>query len=203
MHISEGVLTAPVLAGGAALAVVGLGVGLRKMDYDRLPKVGLMAAVFFVASLIHIPVGPASVHLVLNGLVGILLGWAAFPAIFVGLTLQAILFQHGGLTSLGVNTASMALPALACYWACSPLVRGGGHFSALAAGFIAGAGAVLGAALMVALALYLSGDAFRGAAQAIIVANLPIMMLEGLISAAAVGFLKKVRPAMLDGGQLR
>jgi len=37
MHISEGVLTAPVLGAGAVLTVAGLAIGLKKMDYEKLP----------------------------------------------------------------------------------------------------------------------------------------------------------------------
>ena len=53
MHISEGVLSAPVLAGGWVLTAAGMTVGLRRLDYDRLMTVALLASAFFVASLIH------------------------------------------------------------------------------------------------------------------------------------------------------
>ena len=112
MHISEGVLSPPVLIAGGGLAAAGVAYALKKTDYDRVPQVGIVSAAFFVASLIHVPIGPASVHLVLNGLTGLLLGWAAVPAILVALFLQGIIFQFGGLTTLGVNTLNMALPAV-------------------------------------------------------------------------------------------
>lgn len=101
MHISEGVLSPAVLGAGAVLAAAGIVIGLRKLDYGRLMTVAILAAAFFVGSLIHVPIGPSSVHLILNGLLGMLLGWAAFPSIFVALMLQAILFQYGGITVLG------------------------------------------------------------------------------------------------------
>ena len=97
MHISEGVLSAPVLISGGALTVAGTAIGLKRLDYDKITHVGILSAAFFVASLIHVNVGPASVHLILNGIVGLLLGWAAVPAILVALTLQALFFQFGGL----------------------------------------------------------------------------------------------------------
>jgi len=78
MHIVDGALSAPVLAGGAALAVAGVAYGLRRMDYDRLPQVGVLSAAFFVASYIHLPLGFSSVHLILNGLIGLALGWPRF-----------------------------------------------------------------------------------------------------------------------------
>ena len=114
MHISEGVLSGPVLISGIVLAATCTAIGLKKLDYDRIPRAAILSASFFVASLIHVPVGPSSVHLILNGIVGLILGWGAFPVILVALTLQAMLFQFGGITTLGVNTMIMALPAVFC-----------------------------------------------------------------------------------------
>ena len=51
MHISEGVLSAPVLIAGGALTVAGSAIGLKKLDYDRLAQVGILSAAFFLASL--------------------------------------------------------------------------------------------------------------------------------------------------------
>lgn len=189
-----------MLAGGAVISVAGLALGLKNIDYDKLPRVALLSAVFFVASLIHLPVGPSSIHLVLNGLVGLILGWAAFPALFVGLVLQAVLFQFGGLTVLGVNTATMALPAVLGYYLFAPLLRRGGKIAPIVAAFAAGFCAILFAAVLTGVSLYLSGEAFLGAAWAIVAANLPGMILEGVITALAVIFLKKVKPELLGMG---
>ena len=114
MHISEGILSAPVLAGGAVLTTVGTAIGLKKLDYDRIMSVSLLSATFFVASLIHVPLGPGSVHLLLGGLLGLILGWGAFPAIVVALMLQALFFQYGGIVVLGVNGLIIAGPAVLC-----------------------------------------------------------------------------------------
>ncbi|MCV6597055.1 MAG: cobalt transporter CbiM, partial [Mangrovicoccus sp.] len=103
MHIVDGALSNPVVIGGAIAAAGGIAMGLRSLDLDRIPTAGVLSAAFFVASLIHVPIGPSSVHLILNGLAGLLLGWAAFPALFVGLLLQAVFFGFGGLTVLGIN----------------------------------------------------------------------------------------------------
>src|SRR5262249_10023072 len=73
---------------------------------------GLLTAAFFVASYIHVRVGPTTVHLLLNGLVGLILGGRAVIAVAVGLVLQAIMLGHGGFTTLGLNCAVIALPAL-------------------------------------------------------------------------------------------
>ena len=99
VHISDGVLTTPWLAGGFALAWLMVWAGWWKLREDEIPRVALLTAAFFVASLIHIRVGPTSIHLLLTGLVGVLLGPRAALAIAVGLLLQVLLIQHGGTTS--------------------------------------------------------------------------------------------------------
>ncbi len=78
MHISEGVISAPILFTSGTLTAAGCAVGLKKLDYDRMAQVGILSAAFFMASLIHVPIGPSSVHLLLNGILGLLLGWGAF-----------------------------------------------------------------------------------------------------------------------------
>lgn len=197
MHISEGVLSAPVLLGGWTLAAAGAALGLRRLDYERIMTVAIISAAFFVASLIHVPVGPASVHLVLNGLLGAILGPAAFPAILIALLLQAVLFQYGGFAILGVNTLNMALPALLCFLLFRPWLRRGGRWRSVGA-FLCGALAVLLSGLLTAAALALSGDAFLVTAQAILLAHIPIVFIEGVLTSIAVGFLAKVRPEMLS-----
>src|SRR5207302_5573020 len=79
------------------------------------PRIALLTAAFFVASSMHIPVPPASVHLLLNGLVGVILGWRAPLAIAVGLLLQALLLGHGGFLAVGVNTCVVTVPALVAW----------------------------------------------------------------------------------------
>ena len=198
MHISEGVLSGPVLISGGALAAAGTAVGLKKLDYDRIARAGILSAAFFVASLIHVPIGPSNAHLILNGLVGLLLGWAAFPAILVALVLQAMLFQFGGITALGVNTIVMALPAVICYLVFSrflhkrPLV-------ALSAAFACGFLSVLFGAVLLGLALIFTEENFFEVSAIVIAAHIPVMIIEGVITAVCVSFLKKVQPAMLPG----
>jgi cobalt/nickel transport system permease protein len=47
MHISEGVLSAPVLVTGAALTAVGVAVGLKKMDYEKIPQVAVLTSAWY------------------------------------------------------------------------------------------------------------------------------------------------------------
>jgi ABC-type Co2+ transport system permease subunit len=116
VHIPDYLLSTPWWLGGYALAGLLLAIGCRRLHDDEIPRIALLTAAFFVASLIHVPLPPTSVHLLLNGLVGVLLGWRAFIAIPVGLFLQALFFQHGGFTTIGVNSCVMGVPALVAYY---------------------------------------------------------------------------------------
>jgi cobalt/nickel transport system permease protein len=199
MHISEGVLTAPVLISGAAITAAGCGLGLKRINYEHIPKVAVLSSAFFVASLIHIPLGPANVHLLMIGIVGIILGWASFPALLVSLFIQTILFQFGGFTTLGINTLNMALPAIMCFYMFSRLIRGKNNSLAIIGGFFAGFTAVLFAAFLVALSLTLTGDSFTVVARLIILVHIPVMIIEGIITGFIIGFLRKTKPEILGG----
>lgn len=116
VHISDNVLAAPWWLGGFVVAALLFYLGSRRLQDDEVPRIALLTAVFFIASLFHVRVPPTSVHLILNGLVGVLLGWRACLAIPIGLFLQVVLINHGGFTTLGINTCIMALPALLSYY---------------------------------------------------------------------------------------
>jgi cobalt/nickel transport system permease protein len=200
MHISEGVLNPGILGGTAVIAATFVGAGLRHMDGKDIPSAGILSAAFFVASLVHVPAGPVSVHLVLNGLLGMILGIRAFPSILVALFLQSLMFQFGGLTTLGANTLNMAFPA----WFCG-LVLGraakpsAGVKTVAAAGFLCGFLSVMLTGIMVGTTLFLNGGAFETAAKAIMIAHTPVMVIEGILTSSCLVFIWRVKPEMLAG----
>ncbi|MCI5224448.1 MAG: cobalt transporter CbiM [Candidatus Electrothrix sp. AR4] len=168
---------------------------MKKIDIEQIMPAALLSSAFFVAGLVHVPIGPGSVHLMLIGLLGVILGWVAFPAILTGLFLQMLFFQFGGLIVLGVNTVTMAGSALCCYyltrpWMDNPKTRP-------VAAFVAGSLAILLASLVTALALALSDEGFVTAAKIIIAANTPIMIIEGCVTMFTVSFIAKVQPEIL------
>lgn len=121
MHIPDGLLPPAVSISGYAITGGITWFSLRQIKkqsnyQEEIPKASLLTAVFFVASLIHIPVPPFSIHLVLNGVMGLVLGYFAFPAILIGLFFQAMFFQHGGLSTLGINAVIMGIPSLLAYY---------------------------------------------------------------------------------------
>ncbi len=193
--------SAPVLVLGAVAVAGGLAVAIRRLEYERILPTAVLAAAFFVASMIAVPLGPTSAHLMLNGLMGVLLGWGAVPAVFVGLMLQAAMFGVGGVTTLGTNTLNIALPALVCAALIRPVLsRTVRVRTAFALGLAAGG---IGTALcgaMVAATLALSGSEFLPVAAAVAPMYLPLALMEGLVCGAAIAFLFRVKPEMLAAG---
>ena len=200
MHLSEGVLHTPVLLAGVALAVIGVTVGLRRLDSERLPLTALFAAAFFVAGTIHVPVGIGSVHLILNGMAGLFLGWAVFPAFLIALLLQVLFFSFGGFAVLGVNLCVMALPAVAAHY----LLRGYlqpdmGLMAKLFTGIGAGVIGVGGAGALASLVLALDGGKhYQDLIALLLLSHLPVFVLDSIISYGVISLLGKMYPAALQ-----
>ncbi|MBN6067032.1 cobalt transporter CbiM [Aggregatibacter actinomycetemcomitans] len=200
MHLSEGVLHTPVLLAGVALAVVGVAVGLRRLDNERLPLTALFAAAFFVAGTIHVPVGIGSVHLILNGMAGLFLGWAVFPAFLIALLLQVLFFSFGGFAVLGVNLCVMALPAVAAHY----LLRGYlqpdmGSMAKLLTGVGVGVIGVGGAGALASFVLALDGGKhYQDLIALLLLSHLPVFVLDGIISYGVISLLGKMYPVALQ-----
>ena len=196
MHISEGILPLTTLGTGYALSALGVGIGLRKIRDEEMVRTAMVSSAFFVASLIHIPLGPTNIHLVLNGFVGLLAGWSCFIAIGIALLLQALLFQFGGITTLGINTLIMSLPAIICFLFFSPLLSSK-KIPVVMTGFLCGFTSVFLSALLLSLSLATTGESFFPASRLVFAANTPLMLIDGLITALALQFIMKVKPEML------
>ena len=196
MHIADGVLSVPVLVVGGSAALAGVALCLKKLPWENLMPTAIVASGFFVASLIHLPVGVSSVHLLLNGLAGVILGTAALPAIAVALFLQSLFFHFGGLVSLGVNIGIMGFPALVCGALFRCLMREN-RVPGMAAAFACGALGVALSGLLAALALALSGDVFTATATVLFLAHIPVMIVEGIVTAFIFRLVRRVAPEML------
>ncbi|RLB77666.1 MAG: cobalamin biosynthesis protein CbiM, partial [Deltaproteobacteria bacterium] len=121
----------------------------------------------------------------------------------VGLLLQAVLFQFGGLTTLGVNTVTMGVPAVVCYAIFRKASLSKEGWIPVIASFLCGAGAVFLGAILVAVALVTTGEAFLPAAKLIVVAHIPVMVIEGIITTVCVKFLQRVKPEILEVGHAK
>jgi cobalt/nickel transport system permease protein len=202
MHIADGVLSVPVIVATSSMALVGVGIGLSKLSHDDVPRVGVMAAVFFVTSLIHINIGPVSVHLMLTGLMGLLLSWASFPALAVALLLQTLFFGYGGITTLGANTLSASISGIICYYLFSPFVRGeqrkAGYY--LVIGCMVGACGIILNCFFLSVIIYFSDKDFLETLLAISVAHIPVALIEAFVVGTVLSFFNKVKPELLSKG---
>lgn len=192
MHIADGILPVSACIAAQVAAWGGVCLAGRKLEPQEVSKMGLLAAAAFVSSLVHLPVAGASVHLGLFGLLGVLLGRRAFPVVFAALLFQTLLFQHGGLLSLGVNALNMGAGALAG-WA---IWRVGG-VSETARAFAAGFFGTLVPALLMAAEFSAAGYG-RGF---YVIAGLyaAVAAFEGLVTMAAIVFFRRTRPEILSG----
>ncbi|MDX8151561.1 energy-coupling factor ABC transporter permease [Patulibacter brassicae] len=127
MHIPEGFLAAPVTATGAAVAVAGLTVCVRRArltgEDGRLPLAGLAGAFFIVGDSPFVPLGFGTQGHLLGGTLAVaLLGpWLGALTIAVVTILQALVQGDGGITTLGLNIVNSALVPAFLGW---PILRG-------------------------------------------------------------------------------
>ncbi|RLG25722.1 cobalt transporter CbiM [Methanosarcinales archaeon] len=208
VHISDGILSTPILVFGWAISIVVMAAtiwwsGRRRDLAEEIPKLSVMTAAFFIASLIHIPVGPTSVHFILSGLLGVVLGVLAYPAIFIGVVLQAFLFQHGGVTTIGVNTLIMGISALIAgviFRAPAGRLRLCEVSTGIVAALAGGVGVLL-AALFAALTLIATGRQFFEIAGALVAAHIPIVIIEAVVTGSIITFMLKVKPELIGLGR--
>jgi cobalt/nickel transport system permease protein len=202
VHLPDGILAWPWLALGWGVTALAALWGTRRIADEEIPRVAVLSSAFFVATFIHVPVPlpGVRVHLLLNGLVGVILGRRAALAIPLALVLQALLAGHGGLTTLGVNTAVMLVPALAAGLAFRAWRAGGrcGPAGRSAFGVLAGSLTVMATAGLNALVLaFGGGEDWPALAYAVLLAHVPVAVVEGLVTGAALAFLARVKPEML------
>ncbi len=197
MHISDGILSPQLIAVGWGIASAGIAVGIRRLAPETIARTAVFSSAFFLASLVHLNIGPGSAHLSLLALTGFALGWGSFPAVFTALLLQSLLFQFGGLLALGVNTTTMGTGALFAFLVFGRFVRNGSATVTAAAAFLAGVLSTLLGAAMVSIFLGASNHSLVTSAKLLLAAHVPVSLVEGLVTAAAVTFLRKVAPDIL------
>ena len=115
MHIPDNFLSTPVWAAMDAISIPSIALLVRRasreLEEGRVPLMGVMGAFVFAAQMINFPVGVGtSGHLVGGALLACTLGPA--PAVLVMtaiISLQALVFQDGGVLALGANVFNMAI----------------------------------------------------------------------------------------------
>ena len=199
MHISDGILSGGVLAMGWAGTASGVSFGLKKTDPDNINQTALISSAFFLASLVNVRIGPSSSHLTLLAPMGLILGHAVFPAVIVALLLQALLFGFGGILVLGANTFVMGAASLVTYIIFGKAVReSSGRVKVIALSFMAGVLAVVIAAVIAGMFLMITDSDFSGAVKLLLMAHIPVALVEGIVTAFLVVWLKRSAPEFLS-----
>jgi cobalt/nickel transport system permease protein len=175
----------------------------RELDERTVPFMGILAAAIFAGQMINFTVaGGTSGHLMGAALATILVGpWASILVMTSVVSVQALLFQDGGLLALGANIFNMAVVGTVVSYAVYTAMRwlaGTGSRGTIVSGFAAAWASIMAAALAVALQLALSGAS---------PANLAVLAMggihaviglgEGLITAGALAFIQASRPVLL------
>ena len=191
MHIADGIIATEVCIAADAVSLVALYAFSHKTDAEDIPRMGFFAAALFVVSLIHFPIAGASIHLSLFGLAGIALGIRVFPVIFVALLFQSLIFQHGGLLTVGLNAINMGAGATAGW-----LVWKAGGIPESIRAFAAGFFAVLMAAFLMAMEFQLTGYG-RGAIFIAYIYSVAAV-IEGMLTLTIVAFFRRVKPDILE-----
>lgn len=199
MHISEGILSGGVLAVGWAGTIAGLSYGFKKTNPDKIIQTALISSAFFLASLVNIRIGPSSTHLTLLAPMGLILGYSVFPAVIVALLLQALLFGFGGLLVLGANAFVMGSASLVTHIIFGRAIReSAGRTRVITLSFMAGAFAVVIAAVIAGMFLMMTDANFSGAVKILLTAHIPVAIVEGIVTAFLVMWLKKSAPEFLS-----
>lgn len=209
MHMSDGLINAPVSLLFGGVAVIGVAIAAagarRDLDDRTAPMAGLVAAFVFATQMLNFPVLPGvSGHLLGGALAAILVGpWTGALCISIVLILQSLVFADGGLTALGANITNMALIGTVAGYlialALRPLATRG-RAGLLGVAFVAAFCNTVIASLGFVLQFALGGDpafSLGGVAATIIGVHCLIGIGEGVITALTVGAVAAVRPDLV------
>jgi cobalt/nickel transport system permease protein len=207
MHIPDGFLNTATSVVTWAASAGGVGYAVRRvrqeLDERQVPLMGIAAAFIFAAQMMNFTViGGTSGHLLGGALAAILLGpWAGMLVLTSVLTVQALLFQDGGLLALGANIFNMAIVGVLLAWAVYAGLRqllGGKTWTTMVSGFVAAWLSVVIASLVAAAELAISGASPWGVVlPAMGAVHALIGIGEGLITVAVLAFLRATRPDLL------
>jgi cobalt/nickel transport system permease protein len=213
MHIPDGFLSVPVFIFLWLVTILVVGYALKRVGADlgerQVPIMGVLAAAIFAGQMLNFAVaGGTSGHLIGAALATIILGpWAAMLVLTCVISIQALIFQDGGLLVLGANIFNMAIVGVTVAYMVFRTVRwlvGDRPWNLLAAGFLAAWASVEIAALGTALELSLSGTSPANIAiPAMGSIHALIGIGEGLITVGALAFLHASRRDLLKINQTR
>jgi cobalt/nickel transport system permease protein len=210
MHIPDGFLSALVSIVLWLISVPVIGYALKRVGQDlgerQVPMMGVLAAAIFAGQMLNFTVaGGTSGHLMGAAIATILLGpWAAILVLTSVVSIQALIFQDGGLLVLGANIFNMAVVGVAVSYAIYRTVQalaGRRTWGLFVGGFLAAWTSIVVSAVGVAFELALSGTSPANLAlPAMAGIHALIGIGEGLITVGALAFLNASRRDLIRSG---
>src|SRR6266508_2068290 len=205
MHIPDGFLSfiISIICWGITVAILAVAVSRtnKSLGERQVPLMGVMAAFIFAAQLLNFPIaGGTTGHLLGGVLAAIVLGpWAAMLVMTAVIVVQGLLFQDGGLLVMGANILNMGLLTAAIGYGLYRSVLGRTQkMKLIVTGFAAWLSVMTGA-LATSLQLWLSGTArLNIIIPAMLGVHAFIGIGEALITVAALAFIFRTRPDLLD-----
>ncbi len=204
LHIPDGFLSLAVSLFFWIITLITLSIAVKrteKLDEKQVPLMGVMAAFIFAAQMINFPVaGGTSGHLLGGALAAVMLGpWAGMLVMTAVVAVQGLLFQDGGLLVMGANIFNMGLLTAAIGFGLYKAADGRQRTLKLGAAGIGAWLSVMAGALFTALQLWLSGTARLDIVMpAMLGVHALIGIGEALITVAALAFIFKTRPDLID-----
>ena len=205
LHIPDGFLSIIISIICWVITVSTLGIAIsrtnKSLGEKQVPLMGMMAAFIFAAQMINFPIaGGTSGHLLGGALAAITLGpWAGMLVMTAVIGVQGLLLQDGGLLVMGANILNMGLLTSSVGYGLYRSVLGKGQGMKLAVAGVAAWLSVMTGALATALQLWLSGTArLEIVVPAMLTVHALIGLGEALITVAALGFIFRTRPDLLD-----
>lgn len=208
MHIPDGFLSVLVSVILWIISIIAVGYALQRVGKDlgerQVPLMGILAAAIFAGQMLNFSVsGGTSGHLMGAAIATILLGpWAGVLVLTCVVSIQALIFQDGGLLALGSNIFNMGIVGVAVsYFAYTTLqkILGKNKWGIFISGFVAAWLSIFIASLCAALELALSGTSPANiAVPAMGGIHALIGIGEGLITVGALAFLYASRKDLLE-----
>jgi cobalt/nickel transport system permease protein len=210
LHIPDGFLSTVLSIIGWVFALAMIGIAARQTRHQlgerQIPLMGVLAAFIFAAQAINFPVAAGtSGHLLGGALAAIVMGpWAATLIMTAVISVQALLFQDGGLLVMGWNILNMGVFTAFTGYATYALMRrflGEGARSRIAAAFVGAWLSVEVGAIATALELALSRTSpLSLGLPAMASVHALIGLGEAVITTGAIALLQASRPELLTVG---
>lgn len=207
MHIPDGFLNTRTWVFfdllSAAFLILSLERIRNKIGKMKIPLLGVVASFIFAAQLLNFPIlGPTSGHLIGGALAAILLGpWVGIVVMTTVLVIQCLIFQDGGLTSLGANIFNMGILSSLVGFPVFVLIRKiiRNQAGLFIGSFVAGWLSVILASLACGFELGLSQVVPVNLALTTLgVAHVVVGLGEGFITAIVVKLVFEARPDLIN-----